>query len=149
MQSGDKMTRSTDSSTDNLTNAEECPICHKVGFHKISCPTQKATVFLSDVKVEGVSGKQTCGFCVEQATELPNEKHSESLDTKGIEHSELHTEKQEDKQTCFCFELEEVEMIECPICHKVGFHKLSCTNNAKVAIPMAVIPKIEEDDSIE
>lgn len=38
---------------------------------------------------------------------------------------------------------------ECPICHKVGFHKLSCTNNAKVAIPMAVIPKIEEDDSIE
>jgi len=38
---------------------------------------------------------------------------------------------------------------ECPICHKVGFHKLSCTNNnAKVAIPMTVIPKIEEDDSI-
>jgi hypothetical protein len=39
---------------------------------------------------------------------------------------------------------------ECPVCHKVGFHKLRCTNNnAKVAIPMAVIPKIEADDSIE
>jgi hypothetical protein len=38
---------------------------------------------------------------------------------------------------------------ECPICHKVGFHKLSCTkNNAKIVIPMAVIPKIEADDSI-
>ena len=48
MQSGDKMTRSTESSTDNLTNAHECPICHKVGFHKLSCPTQKVTVFLSE-----------------------------------------------------------------------------------------------------
>lgn len=38
---------------------------------------------------------------------------------------------------------------ECPVCHKVGFHKLRCTNNnEKVAIPMAVIPKIEADDSI-
>ena len=46
MQSDDKMTRSTESSTDNLTNAEECPICHKVGFHKLSCSTQKVTVFI-------------------------------------------------------------------------------------------------------
>jgi len=37
--------------------------------------------------------KQTCGFCVEQATELPNEKHSESLDTKENEGSELPSEK--------------------------------------------------------
>ena len=34
---------------------EKCPVCHKVGFHKMSCPTQKVTVFLSDVKVEGVT----------------------------------------------------------------------------------------------
>jgi len=27
--------------------AEECPICHKVGFHKLSCSTQKVTVLLS------------------------------------------------------------------------------------------------------
>ena len=28
-------------------------------------------------------------------------------------------------------------MKECPVCHKVGFHKMSCTNNtARVAIPM-------------
>ena len=32
--------------------AEECPTCHKVGFHKLSCPTQKVTVFLSDGKME-------------------------------------------------------------------------------------------------
>ena len=37
--------------------------------------------------------KQTCGFCVEPATELPNEKHSESLDTKENEGSELPSEK--------------------------------------------------------
>ena len=37
--------------------------------------------------------KQTCGFCVEQATELPNEKHSESLETKEDEGSELPSEK--------------------------------------------------------
>ena len=25
---------------------EKCPVCHKVGFHKLSCPTQKVTVFI-------------------------------------------------------------------------------------------------------
>ena len=42
---------------------------------------------------EAQQGKQTCGFCVEQATELPNEKHSESLETKEDEGSELPSEK--------------------------------------------------------
>ena len=42
---------------------------------------------------KGVSGKQTCGFCVEPATELTDEKHSESLDTKENEGSELPSEK--------------------------------------------------------
>ena len=28
--------------------AEKCPICHQVGYHKMSCPTQKMTVFISD-----------------------------------------------------------------------------------------------------
>ena len=52
---------------------------------------------------KGVSGKQTCGFCVEPATELTDEKHSESLDTKENEGSELPSEKQQNKQTCgFC-----------------------------------------------
>jgi len=37
--------------------------------------------------------KQTCGFCVEQATELPNEKHSETLENKEDEGSELPSEK--------------------------------------------------------
>ncbi len=37
--------------------------------------------------------KQTCGFCVEPATELTNEKHSENLDTKENEGSELPSEK--------------------------------------------------------
>ena len=43
---------------------------------------------------EAQQDKQTCGFCVEQATELTNEKHSESLDTKENEGSELPSEKQ-------------------------------------------------------
>ena len=34
-----------------------------------------------------------CGLCVEPATELTNEKHSESLDTKENEGSELPSEK--------------------------------------------------------
>ena len=25
---------------------KECPVCHKVGFHKMSCTTQKVTVFI-------------------------------------------------------------------------------------------------------
>lgn len=28
-------------SGDNMTNEEECPICHKVGFHKLSCTNNK------------------------------------------------------------------------------------------------------------
>jgi hypothetical protein len=51
---------------------------------------------------EGVSSKQTCGFCVEPATELTNEKHSESIDTKEDEGSELHTEKQEEVKEHEC-----------------------------------------------
>jgi len=35
-----------------MSKETECPFCHKVGFHKISCPTQKVTVFLSDEKME-------------------------------------------------------------------------------------------------
>ena len=42
---------------------------------------------------EAQQDKQTCGFCVEPATELPNEKHSESLETKEDEGSELPSEK--------------------------------------------------------
>jgi len=42
---------------------------------------------------EAQQNKQICGFCVEQATELPNEKHSESLETKEDEGSELPSEK--------------------------------------------------------
>jgi len=30
---------------------KECPVCHKVGFHKISCSTQKVTVFLSKADI--------------------------------------------------------------------------------------------------
>jgi hypothetical protein len=45
-------------------------------------------------------------------------------------------------------------MKECPVCHKVGFHKLSCGNNtARVAIPMtmqtAFIPILEGDEAEE
>ena len=42
---------------------------------------------------EAQQEKQTCGFCVEPATELTNEKHSEILDTKEGEGSELPSEK--------------------------------------------------------
>ena len=42
---------------------------------------------------EAQQNKQTCGFCVEQATELTDEKHSEILDTKEDEGSELPSEK--------------------------------------------------------
>ena len=30
----------------------KCEYCHKVGFHKLSCPTQKVTVFLSPPEME-------------------------------------------------------------------------------------------------
>ena len=37
----------------------KCEYCGGCGYHKMSCPTQKATVFLSDVKVEGAT-KRRC-----------------------------------------------------------------------------------------
>ena len=30
---------------------KECPVCHKVGFHKMSCSTQKVTVLLSKSRI--------------------------------------------------------------------------------------------------
>lgn len=35
-----------------MSKEKECPICHKVGFHKMSCPKQKVTVFISDENPE-------------------------------------------------------------------------------------------------
>jgi hypothetical protein len=73
--------------------------------------------------------KQTCGFCVEPATELTDEKHSESLDTKENEGSELPSEKQKEllcemmrkDEASGMYELtKEVEMIECPDCNGEG-----------------------------
>jgi hypothetical protein len=29
----------------------DCPVCHKVGFHKMSCSTQKVTVLLSKSRI--------------------------------------------------------------------------------------------------
>lgn len=31
---------------DKMSKEKECPHCHQVGFHKLSCPTQKVTVFI-------------------------------------------------------------------------------------------------------
>ena len=42
---------------------------------------------------EAQQGKQTCGFCVEPATELIDQKHSERLDAKEDKGSELPSEK--------------------------------------------------------
>ncbi len=60
-------------------NKEKCPICHKVGFHKMSCPTQKVTVFMSDVKVEGAIEDAVEGVTAESegatksgSSEFPN-----------------------------------------------------------------------------
>jgi len=73
--------------------------------------------------------KKTCGFCVEPATELTDEKHSESLDTKEDEGSELPSEKQKEllcemmrkDEASGMYELtKEVEMIECPDCNGEG-----------------------------
>jgi hypothetical protein len=78
---------------------------------------------------EAQQDKQTCGFCVEPATELTDEKHSESLDTKENEGSELPSEKQKEllcemmrkDEASGMYELtKEVEMIECPDCNGEG-----------------------------
>jgi len=36
----------------------KCEICGKEGFHKMSCPTQKVTVFLSDEKTDNFFEEQ-------------------------------------------------------------------------------------------
>ena len=36
----------------------KCKYCHKVGFHKMSCPTQKVTVFMSDEKTDNFFEEQ-------------------------------------------------------------------------------------------
>lgn len=34
--------------------SKECKYCHKVGFHKLSCPTKKVVVFLKSVSEEDI-----------------------------------------------------------------------------------------------
>jgi guanylate kinase len=53
-----------------MSKEKECPVCHKVGFHKMSCPTQKVTVFISDEKPEQ---KEVRKRLIDRAVELQNE----------------------------------------------------------------------------
>jgi len=46
---------------------KECPVCHKVGFHKMSCTTQKSTVFISD---ENPEQKEIRKRLIDRAVEL-------------------------------------------------------------------------------
>jgi len=39
----------------------KCEICGKEGYHKMSCPTQKVTVYLSDDVVP--DEKELCDYC--------------------------------------------------------------------------------------
>ena len=39
-----------------------CEICGKEGFHKLSCPTQKATVFLSNKAIPTLEGDEAEEF---------------------------------------------------------------------------------------
>jgi hypothetical protein len=48
----------------------KCEYCHKVGFHKLSCSTQKVTVFLSD---ENPEQKEIRKRLIDRAIELQNE----------------------------------------------------------------------------
>ena len=62
MQSGDKVTRSTESSIDNLTNTEECSICHKVGFHKLSCTNNNAKIAIPMAVIPTLEGEEAEEF---------------------------------------------------------------------------------------
>ena len=67
----DKLLSDIDRITKQLEEkAEECPICHKVGFHKMSCPTQKSVVFVSD---ENPEQKEVRKRLIDRAVELQNE----------------------------------------------------------------------------
>ena len=45
-----------------MSKEKECPMCHKVGFHKMSCPTQKVTVFLSNKAIPTLEGDEAEEF---------------------------------------------------------------------------------------
>jgi len=53
-----------------MSKEKECHVCHKVGFHKLSCPTQKVTVFISD---ENPEQKEVRKRLIDRAFELQNE----------------------------------------------------------------------------
>lgn len=44
------------------TTMSKCKICGKEGFHKLSCPTQKVTVFLSNKAISTLEGDEAEEF---------------------------------------------------------------------------------------
>jgi hypothetical protein len=45
-----------------MSKEKECPACHQVGFHKMSCPSQKVTVFLSNKAIPTLEGEEAEEF---------------------------------------------------------------------------------------
>ena len=59
-----------------MNKETECPLCHKVGFHKISCPTQKVTIWFdkdSFVETEMAIDNEMRKRFIDKAAELQNE----------------------------------------------------------------------------
>ena len=62
-----------------------CEICGKEGFHKLSCPTQKATVFLSNKAIPTLEGDEAEEFIRRADEALKAEKTDWTLQAKRAE----------------------------------------------------------------
>ena len=62
-----------------------CEICGKEGFHKLSCPTQKATVFLSNKAIPTLEGDEAEEFIRRADEALKAEKTDWTLQSKRAE----------------------------------------------------------------
>ena len=61
---------------DKMSKEKECPHCHQVGFHKISCSTQKVTIWFDEdsfVETEMSIDNEMRKRFIDKAAELQKE----------------------------------------------------------------------------
>jgi translation elongation factor EF-G len=79
--------------------AEECPSCHKVGFHKLSCPTQKVTFWYdsdSFIKTEMAIDNEMRKRFIDKATELQERYDNDYLKMQELISKEANVVTEED-----------------------------------------------------
>lgn len=82
-----------------MSKEKECPMCHKVGFHKLSCPTQKVTIWYDNdsfIKTEMAIDNEMRKRFIDKAKELQERYDNDYLKMQELISKEAKVVTEED-----------------------------------------------------